>query len=94
MEALSDVNGGVFRTEDGLQSGGTAPPSELVPEIRIFDHRSYWDQGLRALMITDTRFLRNRHDHLATDTPQTLDYDGMVRVAVGVCGGLLQIAGA
>ena len=45
-------------------------------------------------MITDTRFLRNRHDHLATDTPQTLDYDGMVRVAVGVCGGLLQIAEA
>jgi hypothetical protein len=44
-------------------------------------------------MITDTSFLRNPHYHLASDTPETLDYERMASVAIGVMGGLGRVAG-
>ena len=43
-------------------------------------------------IVTDTSFLCNPPNHLATDPPRTLDYDCMARATLGVCGGLLQIA--
>jgi hypothetical protein len=65
---------------------------ESIPEIRRSDNSSFWDQGYPALMLTDTSFLRNPHYHKATDTPDTLDYLSMTRAAIGVAGGLAQIA--
>ncbi len=50
---------------------------------RLSDHSPFWDAGYPALMITDTSFLRNPHYHLASDTPDTLDYDFLHRVAEG-----------
>ena len=44
-------------------------------------------------MLTDTSFLRNPHYHLATDTPDTLDYERMAQVTLGVVGGTRRIAG-
>jgi hypothetical protein len=62
----------------------------LVPGIDLSDHWAFWQHGLPAVMVTDTAFLRNPNYHLATDTPDTLDYrrmaltvDGLYRVAVG-----------
>jgi hypothetical protein len=34
-------------------------------------------------MITDTSFLRNPHYHLPSDTPETLDYEFLSKVAAG-----------
>ncbi|HUN82364.1 MAG TPA: M28 family peptidase [Phycisphaerae bacterium] len=71
--------------------------SVILPErlnaIRLSDNSSFWDQGYPALMLTDTSFLRNPHYHESTDTPDTLDYERMGRVTVGVAGGLARIAG-
>jgi hypothetical protein len=48
---------------------------ELIHDIRRSDNSSFWDQGYPALMLTDTSYLRNPHYHMATDTPDTLDYE-------------------
>lgn len=66
---------------------------ERVQEIRRSDNSSFWDQGYPALMLTDTSFLRNANYHMASDTPDTLDYDRMAEVAVGVGGGVAWLAG-
>jgi hypothetical protein len=58
--------------------------------VDFSDHLSFWQNGLPALMVTDTAFLRNPNYHRPTDTPDTLDYrrmalavDGLYQVAVG-----------
>lgn len=56
----------------------------LLPAIRRSDHASFWDLGYRALMVTDTAFLRNPHYHQPSDRIDTLDLDFMA----GVCQGL------
>ncbi|MEM9186800.1 MAG: M28 family peptidase [Planctomycetota bacterium] len=61
---------------------------EAIQEIRRSDNSSYWDQGYPALMLTDTSFLRNPHYHRTTDTPDTLDYERMTEVAIGVAGAM------
>jgi Zn-dependent M28 family amino/carboxypeptidase len=66
---------------------------EKISEIRLSDNSSFWDQGYPALMLTDTSFLRNPNYHLASDTPETLDYDRMAEVTRGVCGGVRAVAG-
>ncbi len=53
------------------------------------DHRSYWEFGYPALMVTDTSFLRNQHYHTATDTAEKLDYVKSGEVVLGVYGVLL-----
>jgi Zn-dependent M28 family amino/carboxypeptidase len=65
---------------------------EAVHDIRLSDNSSFWDQGYPALMLTDTSYLRNPHYHLATDTPETLDYDRMSDVTIGVAGGVAKLA--
>ncbi|MFK7959130.1 MAG: M28 family peptidase [Phycisphaerales bacterium] len=65
-----------------------------VRAIELSDNRSYWDHGYRALMLTDTSFLRNPHYHQPTDTPETLDPDRMALVVRGVVGGARRICKA
>jgi Zn-dependent M28 family amino/carboxypeptidase len=66
---------------------------ERVHEIRRSDNSSFWDQGYPALMLTDTSFLRNPNYHLPSDTPDTLDYERMAEVTLGVVGGASAVAG-
>lgn len=66
---------------------------ESIHSIRLSDNASFWDHGYRALMLTDTSFLRNPNYHQASDTPDTLDYDRMAHVTRGVAGGMARIAG-
>jgi hypothetical protein len=65
---------------------------EKVNAIRLSDNSSFWDQGYPALMLTDTSFLRNPNYHLPTDTAETLDYDAMVQVTLGVAGAISHLA--
>jgi Zn-dependent M28 family amino/carboxypeptidase len=44
------------------------------------DHASFWEAGIPAVMWTDTSEFRNPHYHLASDTPDTLDYDFLAQV--------------
>jgi Zn-dependent M28 family amino/carboxypeptidase len=45
------------------------------------DHAPFWKAGIPSVMWTDTSEFRNPHYHLASDTPDTLDYDFMSDVA-------------
>jgi hypothetical protein len=65
---------------------------EIIHDIRRSDNSSFWDQGYPALMLTDTSYLRNPHYHLASDTPDTLDYQCMASVTQGVAGGVAFLA--
>ena len=44
------------------------------------DQRNYWELGYKAVMISDTSFLRNPNYHKVTDTIETLDFDKMKEV--------------
>ena len=64
---------------------------EKIHEIRLSDNSSYWDQDYPALMLTDTSFLRNPHYHLASDLPETLDYQRMTEVTHGVAAAIQRL---
>lgn len=66
---------------------------ERIPEIHLSDHRGFWLEGFPALMLTDTSFLRNPNYHLRTDTADTLDYDRMAQVTIGVASAVRRISG-
>jgi peptidase M28-like protein len=55
------------------------------------DHAPFWQAGIPSLMWTDTSEFRNPHYHLASDTPDTLDYGFMAdvtRLALARLGSL------
>jgi Zn-dependent M28 family amino/carboxypeptidase len=85
-----------MRTVPGLPVQHLAVPDDgrLLPDTRRSDHSSFWDQGVPALMVTDTSFFRNPHYHQATDTPETLNYDFLARVTQGVCAATWAIIAA
>ena len=57
---------------------------ELIPGIADSDHSSFWRNGARAAMVTDTAWYRNPRYHTARDTPDTLDYGRMARIVDGM----------
>jgi Zn-dependent M28 family amino/carboxypeptidase len=76
-----------MQTVPGLpvESMAVTDNGEALPQTRLSDHSSFWDEAYPALMITDTSFFRNPHYHQPTDTPATLDYTFLARVTEGVC---------
>jgi aminopeptidase YwaD len=63
----------------------------LVPQTRLSDHSPFWDQGYRALMVTDTSFMRNPHYHKGSDRLETLDLDFLTGVCQGLAEGIEKI---
>jgi Peptidase family M28 len=53
---------------------------EFIPGVAWSDHVSFWRQGCRAVMVTDTAFYRYAYYHTARDTPEKLSYAAMERV--------------
>lgn len=66
---------------------------EKIKDIRRSDNSSFWDQGYPALMLTDTSFLRNPNYHQPSDRPETLDYQRMTEVTLGVAAAIRHLAG-
>ncbi len=73
----------VFRDRASFPSEGGSPPGWL-PGVGWSDHWSFWQEGYRAVMITDTATFRNPNYHTPQDRAGTLDYDRMSRVVEGV----------
>ncbi len=65
-------------------------PSECVatfgwiPGVNWSDHASFWEQGYKAVMLTDTAPFRYPHYHTVEDTPDKLDFTAMSRVTLAV----------
>ncbi len=64
---------------------------KLVRATRFSDHSPFWDRGYKAIMVTDTAFLRNPHYHKSTDTIDTLDLDFMTDVCQGLITGIYKL---
>jgi Zn-dependent M28 family amino/carboxypeptidase len=84
------TNFGVIRKIKAAMSGATslpvysmnAPP--MMQGIDFSDHLNYWNQGMPAIMVTDTAFMRNQNYHLPGDTFEKLDYGRMAKVVQGI----------
>jgi Zn-dependent M28 family amino/carboxypeptidase len=58
----------------------------IVPGVSWSDHSSFWKNGYRAVMVTDTAFYRYSHYHTPHDTPKKLCYPAFGRVTAGLVG--------
>ncbi|MDE2180752.1 MAG: M28 family peptidase [candidate division NC10 bacterium] len=56
----------------------------FIPGVAWSDHWSFWRQGYRALMVTDTAFYRYPYYHTSQDTPEKLAYPAFTRVTAGL----------
>ena len=81
-----------FRKNAVIPSVGIAVPP-ILPGLSWSDHRSFWQAGIPAVMVTDTALFRDPEYHLATDTPERLDYDRMARVVSGLIVALSSLGG-
>jgi hypothetical protein len=80
------------RLEAAIKEGGTLPAvtlavplgGHLLPEVRLSDHASFWDEGYPAVMLTDTAFMRNQHYHGPGDVMDRLDLEAMTDLTLGL----------
>lgn len=80
-----------FRQSVEFPSQGAAAPGG-VTGIGWSDQWSFWQQGYKAIMVTDTAPFRNHNYHQPQDTPEKLDYDRMARVVAGLQKAVLKLA--
>lgn len=77
----------VRAVKSGIRGAGGIPVYSFTgPRAALdgSDHINYWAAGMRAVLVTDTAFLRNPNYHSERDTADTLDYERMARVVDGV----------
>jgi hypothetical protein len=72
-----------FRNNTDLPAQGAAAPS-AIPGVGWSDHWAFWQQGYRAVMVTDTAPYRYPWYHSSGDTPDKLDYDRFARAFKGL----------
>ena len=94
LSALNDM----LRLRKQMQNLGTPievlpDPSagRLVPITGFSDHRSFWQQKYRAIMVTDTAMLRNPNYHKASDTIESLDLDFLTNTCCSLISALRTI---
>jgi Zn-dependent M28 family amino/carboxypeptidase len=88
----------MLRLEAAILSGGALPPvtltvplgGHLLPDVRLSDHASFWDEGYPAVMLTDTAFMRNLHYHGPGDVMDRLDLANMTELTLGLLQFLRQ----
>ena len=83
-----------FREATTLRIESFPAPNILEPLFARSDHAPFWWEGFPALFFTNTADFRNRHYHRATDTWDTLDYDRLAQVPVGLYHIILAIDAA
>lgn len=80
-----------FRLTTQFPSEGTAAPG-WITGIGWSDHWSFWREGYRAIMVTDTAFFRYGHYHTLQDTPDKIDYARLARVTNGLSKVVMELA--
>jgi len=81
-----------FRETTSFPSEGAAIPG-WITGVGWSDHWSFWMEGYRALMVTDTAFFRYDCYHSIADTPEKVDYDRLARVVHGIAKVVEVLAG-
>lgn len=70
----------------------TVSTFRFIPGVSLSDHRSFWRQGYRAVMVTDTAPYRYPHYHAATDTPDKLAYPQLTQVTLALSAAFAELA--
>ena len=78
---------GAFDEDGEIRCKSVALPG-VLPGVRSSDQWSFWKEGYRAAMLTDTAWLRYRHYHRPSDTPEKLDFPRLAQVTSGVTRAL------
>ena len=81
----------IFRGNSRVPSEGLAAPA-FIPGVSWSDQWSFWKQGHRAVMVTDTAFHRYPHYHTNSDTPEKLDYTVLAEVVNGLSHVVIGLA--
>jgi Zn-dependent M28 family amino/carboxypeptidase len=88
---VSDLRSRPFmrRAVRAFRAGSAFPVQHVatfswVPGVAWSDHSSFWREGFRAFMVTDTAFYRYRHYHTSEDTADKLSYEPFAQC----CNGL------
>lgn len=81
-----------FRRNEPFPSRGGALPV-AVAAIGRSDHRSFWQEGYPALMVTDTAPFRYPHYHTPEDTVDKIDFEKTARVVRGLESVAAALAG-
>jgi Zn-dependent M28 family amino/carboxypeptidase len=63
-----------------------------IPATRLSDHAPFWDAGYKAMIITDTSFMRNPHYHKSSDRLETLDMEFLTNVCQGLISGITNLS--
>jgi hypothetical protein len=80
-----------FREATPLKILSLPAPKGLDLLLSRSDHAPFWWEGYPALFFTDTADFRNKNYHQKTDTWDTLDYDRLSQVPVGLYYVILAI---
>jgi hypothetical protein len=64
----------------------------IVPGVDFSDHKSFWEEGYPAVMLTDTAFYRNPKYHTSSDTIDTLDFSRMTDLLTGLVETIKDLA--
>ncbi len=64
----------------------------FIPGVAWSDHLSFWSEGYRAVMVTDTAFNRYAYYHSAEDTPDKLTYVPFAQVTTGLARAFSALA--
>ncbi|MFB5652209.1 M28 family peptidase [Leptospira wolffii] len=78
----------VFQNETDLPCETLIAP-ESLEGVDFSDHLNYWKFGYKALMITDTAFLRNKNYHQKSDTMSTLNFNKIAETVRAILSLLL-----
>ncbi len=74
---------GKFRKDIRFPSEGAALLG-FIEGVGWSDHWSFWENGYKGLMVTDTAPFRYKWYHTKDDTPDKIDYEKTARVVEGV----------
>jgi len=80
-----------FRQSAEFPSEGVAAPSGLTG-VGWSDQWSFWQQGYKAIMVTDTAPFRYPYYHQGGDTPEKVNYNRLARVVQGLQKTILKLA--
>jgi Zn-dependent M28 family amino/carboxypeptidase len=69
-----------------------SPAPAGIAGVGWSDHWSFWQNGYRAVLLTDTAPYRYPHYHSPTDTPEQLDYVRLALATRGVAYAVRQLA--
>ncbi len=74
---------GHFMSASDFPVEGAAVPA-AVPGVGWSDHRSFWEQGYDAVMVTDTAPFRYAEYHTPDDLPDRMTPTAFARVVHGL----------